>query len=136
VDLAPDRAVPLRSTLGLALLGAGRGDEAVAQFQKALAADPNAVPALEASRRVPLRPGRTGDALAQWRKVLRLQPGYVPVLIQASWVLATTPDDALRNGAEAALLAERAVEVTGGKEPAALDALAAARAETAASPRR
>jgi tetratricopeptide (TPR) repeat protein len=131
VELAPDRAVQLRSTLGLALLGANRADDAVAQFQEALAADPNAVPALEGlATAYHYVEGRTGDALAQWRKVLRLQPGYVPVLIQASWVLATTPDDALRNGAEAAVLADRAVRATGGKEAAALDALAAALAET------
>jgi len=93
--------------------------------------DPNSVPALEGlATAYHYVAGRTGDALAQWRKVLRLQPGYVPVLVQASWVLATTKDAALRNGAEAAVLADRAVRATGGKDPAALDALAAALAET------
>jgi tetratricopeptide (TPR) repeat protein len=127
VELEPKQAVPLRSALGLALLGVQRGDDAVAQFQKALAVDPSAVPALEGlATAYHYALGRPRDALAAWRKVLRLQPGYVPVLIQASWVLATTPDAALRDGAEAAALAERAVQLTGGKEPAALDSLAAA----------
>jgi tetratricopeptide (TPR) repeat protein len=130
-ELAPERAVPLRSTLGLALLGANRPADAVAQFEKALAADPNAVPALEGlATAYHYALGRTRDALGLWRKVLRLQPGYAPVLVQASWVLATAPDPALRSGAEATALAQRAVQATSGREPAALDALAAGLAES------
>ncbi len=47
-----------------------------------------------------------------------------------AWLLATSPDDAVRNGARALELAREAVEKRGDNAASALDALAAARAET------
>jgi serine/threonine-protein kinase len=52
------------------------------------------------------------------------------MLWQTAWVLATSPDPTIRNGAQAADLANRAVTLSGGQEVRALDALAAALAET------
>jgi tetratricopeptide (TPR) repeat protein len=72
---------------------------------------------------------RTAQALVHWREALRLQPNALPVLRQTARVLATTPDDTLRNGAEAVTLARKAVDLSGGKEPSILETLAAAYAE-------
>jgi len=129
VALAPQSA-PLHSSLGLALLSEGRGDEAIVHFQEALALDPRLLQAREglASALYYVK-GRTRDALAQWRLVLQAEPGDPQVLVQTAWALATTPDATLRNAVEAAALADRAVRATGGDEPSALDALAAAYAE-------
>jgi spermidine synthase len=44
-------------------------------------------------------------------------------------LLATCPDASLRNGAEAVALADRARQLTDGKDPAVLDTLSAAYAE-------
>ena len=44
-------------------------------------------------------------------------------------MLATNPNASVRNGIEAMALAERALQLSGGSEPAVLDALAAAYAE-------
>jgi tetratricopeptide (TPR) repeat protein len=73
--------------------------------------------------------GEASEALAQWREALRLAPDFVPALNRAARLLATCPDAALRNGSEAVRLAARAVELSGGREAAFLDTLAAAYAE-------
>ncbi len=52
-----------------------------------------------------------------------------PARIQLAWLLATVPDDALRNGARASRLAHEAVARATAPDAAALDALAAACAE-------
>jgi len=51
-------------------------------------------------------------------------------LNDTAWVLATSRDDALRNGAAALPLAEHAVQLTSAGEPAILGTLAAVYAET------
>ena len=52
------------------------------------------------------------------------------MLWQTAWILATSPDPSVRDGARAVELASRAVQLSGGQEPRAFDALAAALAET------
>jgi len=47
-----------------------------------------------------------------------------------AWTLATSPVAALRNGREALVLAQRAMEISGGKDARMPDTLAAAYAET------
>jgi Flp pilus assembly protein TadD len=74
--------------------------------------------------------GKTPEALAHWREGLRVDPNHLALLSQTAWVLATCPEASVRNGAEAVELAKRAVQLSGGKEPAVLDTLAAAYAET------
>jgi protein O-mannosyl-transferase len=49
-------------------------------------------------------------------------------------VLSSSPDDSLRNGAEAVGLAERAANLTRGQEPSILDTLGAAYAEAGRFP--
>jgi len=78
--------------------------------------------------------GKTAEALVQWRLVLRAQPDDVGVQTQAAWALATSPAVSVRNGEEAVALAERAVRLSGGREPSILDALAAAYAEVGRFP--
>jgi Flp pilus assembly protein TadD len=73
--------------------------------------------------------GRTAEALAHWRDGLELQPNDPPTLRRVAWLLATSPDGAIRNGAEALALAVRAIQLSGGKDAQVLDTLAAAYAE-------
>jgi len=117
------------SNMGLALMQERRIAEATAHLQKALDINPanarahfNLGYALYAAGKIP-------QSLAEWRIGLRIQPDVVPVLNQAAWVLATCPEASVRNGAEAVELAERAAQISGGQDPATLDALAAAYAE-------
>jgi tetratricopeptide (TPR) repeat protein len=61
--------------------------------------------------------------------VLKLDPDNPDALALFAWTLATWPDVAVRNGAEALELAKRANQVTGNRNPGVLRALAAAYAE-------
>jgi tetratricopeptide (TPR) repeat protein len=118
------------SNLGGVLAGLGEIDAAIAHFQKALEIAPNSA-SVHYNLGVALYTGR-GDAagaLAQWRVALRLNPDSVPTLTRAAWVLATSPDEGVRSGVEAQRLARRAIQLSGGANAEALDALAAAEAE-------
>src|SRR5208283_4638253 len=63
------------------------------------------------------------------RESLKRAPGNALTLNDTAWLLATSRDAALRNGPEAVALAEHAVQVTRGREPAVMGTLAAAYAE-------
>ena len=63
-------------------------------------------------------------------EAIRLAPDDVPMLWQTAWILATSPDPSVRDGARAVELATRAIRLSDGQEPRAFDALAAALAET------
>jgi hypothetical protein len=58
-----------------------------------------------------------------------LHPRDATLLEDAAWLLATNPNASVRNGPEAVELAQRAVKLSEGREPAILDTLAAAYAE-------
>ena len=73
-----------------------------------------------------LEAGRTAEAIAHYRESIRLRPDSVPVVNALAWLLATTPEADLRNPYLAVQLAERAVRLTGGRDPRILDTLAAA----------
>jgi tetratricopeptide (TPR) repeat protein len=123
-----------QSDLGIALLQKGRLDEAIVHLQQAVEINPK-----QAQNHLNLgngfyMQGKTREALEHWREGLRLDPNHVPLLSQTAWVLATCPQPSVRNGTEAVKLAQRAVEVSGGKDPAILDTLAAALAETGRFP--
>ena len=127
--VAPKNA-QAHNDLAVALLQKGQPDEAIAQFQKAIELDPkNAQAVCNLGNAFHLQ-GRIPEALAQWRLGLQLEPNQAVVLNQAAWVLATSAEASIREGAEALKLALRAVELTRGREPAMLDTLAAAYAET------
>jgi tetratricopeptide (TPR) repeat protein len=127
--LAPEDA-EFHNNLGQALAEKGQTDEAIPQFERALQLEPNQVEAHYFLGVALVMKGRRAEGLAHWRQALRKDPDNVQVLNETAWVLATTADAALRNGAEAVALAERAVQLTQGREPAVLGTLAAAFAET------
>jgi tetratricopeptide (TPR) repeat protein len=127
--LHPNSAA-VHNTLGVALVWQKRGDEAIGHFRRALEIDPGLVEAHQnLGDALFYLKGSSGEALAHWGEVLKAAPNQVPVLNQVAMVMATDPDAANRNGAEAVRLAERAVQLVGPKEPVLLDTLAAAYAE-------
>jgi Flp pilus assembly protein TadD len=73
--------------------------------------------------------GQRAGALKHWRLALKQEPDNVKVLNDLAWLMATSPDAALRNGSEAVALASRAVTLTQQHEPMLLGTLAAAYAE-------
>lgn len=69
------------------------------------------------------------DGLNHLEQAARLRPDWVDPLNARAWVLATSADDKVRNGAESLRLAQRAAELSS-HQPAILQTLAAAYAET------
>jgi len=132
--LAPDSA-EIHTSLGAALVQKGRFDQAIAHFEKALALAPSSAQARYYLGNALFLEGKIAGALAEWRKVLRAQPDFLPVLNQAAWVLATSREAAVRNGAEAVELAERAAEVSGRRQARILATLAASYAEAGQFPK-
>jgi protein O-mannosyl-transferase len=76
------------------------------------------------------RLGETREAIVQYREAMRLCPGWVVPINNLAWLLATSREAECRNGPEATRLAEQACSATGDREPAILDTLAAALAES------
>jgi len=129
IELNPNYAQAYND-LGTELSRKGRGDEAIAAWQRAAAVNPGFAPAqFNLGNALDAR-GKGKPALAAWRSGLAADPNHVPTLRRAAWRLATDRDAALRNGAEAVALAERAARLTGGQDASVLDGLAAAYAES------
>ena len=123
------------NNLGVALVQAGKYGEAIGHFETVLRVNPDFAQA-ESNLGVALaQAGRYAEALAHWRKVLAANPDNVAVLVQTAWMLATCPEPAVRNGAEAVKLAEQAARLSGGDQ-GVQDLLAAAKKAEAAGKRR
>ncbi len=125
----PD-AVAAIAILGAALAAEGHVEEAIPHLNRALELDPGNATAhfylgLALSNR-----GRPETVLAHLNAAIQRRPDDVPMLWRMAWILATSPDPAIRDGARALDLAKSAVELSKGQELRALDALAAASAET------
>ena len=128
LELKPDY-VEAHNNLGNVLAERGQFDEAMAHFQKALEIQPDCADAsynlsLARSQRQAVM-----DSLARRREQLRLHPDDLALVNDTAWILATDPNASVRNGAEAVELAQRAVQLCGGREPAIVSTLAAAYAE-------
>ena len=69
--------------------------------------------------------------IREWRAILEKEPENAEMLNNLAWMLATNPNDDLRNGQEAVKLAERAAAIPDGLDRVSvLDTAAAAYAET------
>jgi len=123
-----------RNNLGGALLHQGRFDEAIEHFRKAIQIKPNFAEALDNLGVALAARGRFEEAIEHFRKAIQIKPNFADALDNLAWVLAASPDDGLRNGAEAVRLAERACELTQDGEASFLGTLAAAYAEAGRFP--
>jgi len=128
VRLRPDDA-KAHNNLGFALVSAGRAEEGIACFREAVRMDAFLPDAQKNLGWVLAAQGRTAEAAPHLAEALRLRPDWGDMADQLARIRAADPDAALRNGAEAVALAERACALTGRQNPAYLDTLAAAYAE-------
>jgi tetratricopeptide (TPR) repeat protein len=115
--------------LGNALVQKAEGDQAIAQYEQTLDIQPNFAEAENNIGIAFLREGSVGQAVAHWDRALHIQPNFFDVLNNLAWVLATFPEDSVRNGSKALALAERARPIVGDSSPGFLRTLAAAFAE-------
>jgi protein O-mannosyl-transferase len=114
---------------GLVLLKLGRFDEAMDQFSIAAQLDANSTRAHSLMGKCLLQQGRDVEAVTQFHVVLQLDPNNLEMLLLTINVRAADENPQARDGKDALVLAERLVKLTGGQQPAALDALAMAKAE-------
>ena len=115
--------------LGSVLFQQGRLDEAVAEWRKALAIRPQDA---EAHRNVASafrKQGKVKEAVLEYEQALNIAPEDGVALNNLAWILATSSDASLRDGARAETLAAKAVQAAGGNNPMFVRTLAAAHAE-------
>jgi len=149
----PDHA-EARTNLGVAFEAIGRPRDAEQQYREALSAHPNHAAAHNNLARTLLNQGDTGGAVTHFRAALKAspdnpdglynlgralaadrkaaeaaqvfrralaaRPDSAPIMIDLAWVLANSESQ----NREAEKLAERANQLSGGNNPAALDVLA------------
>ena len=112
--------------LGRFLLQLGHPNEALPELETTVNLSPRFHPGQEALSTACVALGKENEALGMWHAALTQEPNNVAALVDAARILATTSNDALRNGQQAVALAARANDLTSGADPSVLDALAEA----------
>jgi tetratricopeptide (TPR) repeat protein len=105
-------------------------DKAIETFGHLLSLDPANVAALRARADTYLNQGKQREAVADYEQAVKVDPKNSGALNNLAWVLATSPDDSLRDGKRAVELAKTACEATEYKQAHILSTLAAGYAET------
>ena len=118
----------LRMKLGLALSESGSLDEAVAELSESVSLRPSAL-AYHHLGNAYVRLGRTGDAIDAFAAAVELDGEFAPALNNLAWLLATTPNESLRDGQRAVSIAEALNASARTPTAGYLDTLAAAYAE-------
>lgn len=113
--------------LGAAFFRKNELDQAIAHFEKAIAAQPNYPDAEYFLGNALLQKRQVKQAIAHWERSVRVQPDNAIAANDLAWLLATSPDESLRDGDKAIDLAKRAIATS--PDPIFLRTLAAAYAE-------
>lgn len=112
------------------LMRRGRVNEAIDHSEKALEIRPNDADAQNNLGLAMLQTGETKRAVAHLEKALEINPGHMNAEVNLAWVLATSPDGSLRNGARAVQLSEDIINRAGHPNAIVLRTIAAAYAES------
>ncbi|HEY5234120.1 MAG TPA: tetratricopeptide repeat protein [Verrucomicrobiae bacterium] len=129
LQLNPD-AVEVHLNLGGVLVELKQFDEAAKHLRLAAKLKPDdARPHFEMAKAL-LKQGRDAGAVDEFQQALRLDPDNVRILAFTARVLAADENAALRDGRTALVLATRANTLSDNSQPAAIDALGMACAET------
>jgi tetratricopeptide (TPR) repeat protein len=112
--------------LGLIMQMQDKKDEAIANHRLALAISPEDRKALWNLAICLHSTGNLHEAAQIYYKVIQLLPNFPEAISRLAWILATAPDERLRNPIEALSLARQACQMMEYKEPVMLDTLAAA----------
>jgi len=123
----PEHALALNQLGGMLVLQ-GRAAEAVEPLRRALALDPtSAILHFQVSLALLVAGTNPAEAAGHLRQAVRLKPDWAAPCNALAWLLATSPDAAVRDTGEALRYAGRAVELSGGADSAVLDTRAAGR---------
>lgn len=118
------------NNLGSAMAKQGNFKAAVYHYQEALRINPNYAGAYYNLGRIYVNQNQIGEGIFFYKKAIELNSDMPQVLYSLSWLLASHKDEKYRNGKEALVLAKELCKITRNGQPRALDALAAAYAET------
>lgn len=129
LQMAPGQ-VQLLSQLGTFYMVDSQPRKAIEVLSRVLEQDSDNFRALRFRADAYLNVGQHAEAIADFERALVLDGEDESLLNNFAWVLATSPDDKLRDGARAIKLATKASELTGHETPHILSTLAAAYAET------
>jgi tetratricopeptide (TPR) repeat protein len=127
LDIRPNNA-DAHAFYGSALAARGKMPDAVKHLREAVRLRPDVETRLQLAAMLRAT-GNIREAIEQTRLALAAKPDMPEVMSNLAWLLATTSDDSLRNGAEAVRLAEQACRLTDFKQARMVGALAAACAE-------
>lgn len=122
------RYVDAYSNRGLAWSQKEDYPRAIADCTEALHLNPRAAKALYSRGYARDRQGDPSGAMRDYIQVLKVNPDYVEAFNSMAWIMATSPDDRLRDGRRAVAYAEKAVD-NSPPDINFLDTLAAAYAE-------
>ncbi len=120
--------------LGNALLQIGQTDGAIRHYRTAIGIKPDYLDARNNLGTALFRNGKAAEAVAEFQAAIKIQPDNPEALNNLAWVLATSPDPAIRNGTKAVELAEKNDRLSNGMNPAIAATLAAAYAEAGRFP--
>ena len=118
----PESAIA-HQRLGSVLLSQGRLDEAISHLATAARLEPEDAGMWLSLGRAEYRTGQYRDAIDHTTKAVRIQPDDATSLREAAWIIATVPDETLRDGLRAVGFAQRACELTGYRSMEVLDVL-------------
>jgi tetratricopeptide (TPR) repeat protein len=113
---------------GLGSLLGSRGDlpEAMRHFREAVRIDPDYGDAHNNLGLALRMSGERDEALRHFAAALRIRPDWPAPMNEIAWILATHPDERIRDPRRAVRLAQRAADLTARRQPVILDSLAAA----------
>ena len=124
-----DTSAAAHANLGPVLCGLGKFDDCIFHLERALALDPEYSSAHANLAEAYGARGNRRLAAQQFALALQAAPDRPFLLNRLAWLLATSPEDSIRNGPRAVELAERAVSITGRRDIMSLETLSAAYAE-------
>jgi tetratricopeptide (TPR) repeat protein len=104
--------------------------QAIQLLDRILEKEPDSFDVYRARADALLSVGQQSEAIRDYEKALKIEPKEGGVLNNLAWVLATSPDEKLRDGRRAIELATAACEVSQYKQAHILSTLAAAYAES------
>ena len=116
-------------SIGTALRQKGDVEEAIVHYRKALELRPDYANAHNNLGNALRQQGRIEEAVHEYEAALKSEPDSILAGNNLAWILATSPNASVRDGAKAVQLAQRANRLSGGSDPIILHTLAAAYAE-------
>jgi tetratricopeptide (TPR) repeat protein len=133
LQIDPSHA-PSHYNLGMMLGRMGEKAGAMAEFERVLDLLPDHAATHFKLGKMLDDQGKTSAAIAHYRKAIENGFDNATLYNNLAWLLATSPEPSLRNAAEAVKQAERANQLSGGRQLTILDTLAAAYAEAGRFP--